>query len=126
MQHLVVGDDRGFDPVEAAQEREARRRGAGNDRRHEREALVFHMAIERGEVFDFLPRADAIGSDQQQERVGLGDFLGELGQPEACTERDRRKEDLGIRFKPGKARANRFGEGRIPGIERQEYPHAVP
>jgi hypothetical protein len=46
------------------------------------------MAIECGEVFDFLPGADALGSDQQKERFGLGDFLGQLGKPEASAERE--------------------------------------
>jgi hypothetical protein len=54
-------------------------------------------------------------SDQQQERLGLGDFLGELGQPEARTQRDRGKENLGSRLNPGKAGANGPGEGRVPG-----------
>jgi hypothetical protein len=61
------------------------------------------MSIKRGEVFNFLPRANPVGSDQQQERFGLGDFLGELGQPEACTQRDRGNEDLGLRLNPGRA-----------------------
>lgn len=39
-----------------------------------------------------MPRADALWSDQQQERIRRGDFLGKLGQPEACPERNRKKK----------------------------------
>ena len=36
------------------------------------------MAVERGEVFDLLPRTNSIGSNQQKERLGFRDFLGEF------------------------------------------------
>ena len=39
------------------------------------------MTIERGEVFNFLPRPDALGTDQQQERLSRCDFIGKLRQP---------------------------------------------
>src|SRR5258708_4007971 len=60
-------------------------------------------------------------SDQQQERLGLGDFLGELGQPEARTQRDRGKENLASRLNPGKAGAHGPPETRGPVIEPHQY-----
>jgi hypothetical protein len=84
------------------------------------------VAVERREVFDLLPRALPAGPNQQQERLGLRDFLGELGQPEARAQRDRRKEDLCRRLNPGQPRAHGLGEGRVPGVERQEYAHLMP
>src|SRR5262249_31838792 len=68
----------------------------GDDYRHQREALVLHEAIERSEVFDLLPRTLTSGSNQQQERLGFRHFLGEFGQPEARTQRDREKETCAV------------------------------
>jgi hypothetical protein len=86
MQHLVVGNDRCLHQVESAQEREAERFRTGYDCGHQREALILHVAIECREVFDLLPRALPVGSNQQEERLGFRDFLGKLGQPEACAQ----------------------------------------
>ena len=124
MQYLVLGNDRGLDQVKSAQERKADRLSA-NDCRHHREALVFHMAVERGEVFDLLPRTNPIGSNQQQERLGFRDFLGEFGQPKPRAQRNRGEEDLCRRVNPAQADAHSLGEGCVPGIEREEYPHVL-
>src|SRR5262249_38850499 len=58
--------------------------------------LSFTWRSKRREVFDLLPRELSTGSNQQQERFGLSDFLGELGQPEARAQRDRGKKTCAV------------------------------
>ena len=41
-------------------------------------------------------------------------------------QRDRGEEDLRRRLNLEQARAHSLGEGRVPGVERQEYPHLMP
>ena len=43
--------------------------------------LFIHVTIERGKVFNLLPRPDALGTDQQQERLSRCDFIGKLRHP---------------------------------------------
>src|SRR5262245_38503982 len=83
-----------------------------------------HKAIERFVVFEFLPWADAGGSDQEQERLGGRDFLGELREPEARAQRDRRQVNVGSRLKSFETHTQRLGQRLVLGMERQKNPQA--
>ena len=90
----VCGDD----PVQLPQERQSRRRLTVKQQEHNREVVLLHAAVERFVVLHRLPRADALLANQQDEDCCLGDFPGELRQPEAADPQALRgKENFRLR-----------------------------
>jgi hypothetical protein len=71
-----------------------------------------------------MPRADALWSDQQQERIRRGDFLGKLGQPEACPERNRKKKTCAAGSILARPARNASANAVSFRIERQEDVHS--
>jgi hypothetical protein len=89
-----IGDD---DPVELAEERQARGGLAFEQEQDDREAGRLHASVEGLVVFEELPGSETALSDDEDERVGPGYGLGECGQPEAAdAQRLRGEEDLDV------------------------------
>jgi hypothetical protein len=112
---VLFSDIRGFTAlVESLAGRVRSRR----DQRHDWEALLLvNVAVEGFLVFKILPGTNVAGANQQQERIGGGNLRGELGQPEAGAQRNRRQVNIGGGLKPQKTFAQRFGQRLVLGME---------
>jgi hypothetical protein len=82
--------------MQLVQERQARRGLVLFQQQDDRIVRLLHAAAERFVVLDVLPMADALLTDQQHKRGGLGDFLREFRQPKPTSlQTFRRKENVG-------------------------------
>ena len=82
------------DPVQLAQERQARR-GLPFEQQHDERKCSprVHPFVERLVVFGHLPFADARWADQQNEGGRFGDFLRKLRRPRSAGAQMRRREE---------------------------------
>ena len=79
-------------------------------------SVLLHAPVERFVIFGHLPRAEPLLADQQHEDRGLGDFVGELGQPEAAGPQALRgKENLRLGVLALERRLEDLHAARDPG-----------
>jgi hypothetical protein len=84
--------------MQLPQERQPRRRLAVEQHNDHREVMLLHAAVERLVVFHYLPRADALLANQQDEDRRLGDRTRKLREPQASgPQAFRRKENPCVR-----------------------------